>query len=131
MANKGFNDNMENNSPDMDNNRRRRRLSLSWIYFIVAAILIGVWLFNTRPQPYEQIYDRDFNDLVANKEIDYIEYVERDKKIDVYIKQDVLADKPEYEKFRETNSKGPHFYWKIADFSVVNENLNQLRSRLV
>ena len=131
MANKGFNDNMENNSPDMDNNRRRRRLSLSWIYFIVAAILIGVWLFNTGPQPYEQIYDRDFNDLVANKEIDYIEYVERDKKIDVYIKQDVLADKPEYEKFRETNSKGPHFYWKIADFSVVNENLNQLRSRLV
>lgn len=131
MANKGFNDNMENNSPDMDNNKRRRRLSLSWIYFIVAAILIGVWLFNTGPQPYEQIYDRNFNELVANKEIDYIEYVERDKKIDVYIKQDVLADKPEYEKFRETNQRGPHFYWKIADFSVVNENLNQLRSRLV
>ncbi len=115
----------------MDNNKRRRRLSLSWIYFIVAAILIGVWLFNTGPQPYEQIYDRNFNELVANKEIDYIEYVERDKKIDVYIKQDVLADKPEYEKFRETNQRGPHFYWKIADFSVVNENLNQLRSRLV
>lgn len=131
MANKGFNDNMENNSPDMDNNKRRRRLSLSWIYFIVAAILIGVWLFNTGPQPYEQIYDRNFNELVANKEIDYIEYVERDKKIDVYIKQDVLANKPEYEKFRETNQRGPHFYWKIADFSVVNENLNQLRSRLV
>ena len=121
---------MENNSSE-DNNRRRRRVSLSWIYFIIAAVLIVLFFWDNGPRPYEQIYDRNFNELVANKEIDYIEYVERDKKIDVYIKQDVLADKPEYEKFRETNEKGPHFYWKISDFSVFNENLNQLRSKLV
>ena len=69
--------NSEGKTPDMDN-KKRHRFSLSWIYFALAAILIGIWFFSNGPQASDEISDQDFNEMVAHKEINYIQYVKKE-----------------------------------------------------
>ncbi|MBQ6071026.1 MAG: ATP-dependent zinc metalloprotease FtsH [Bacteroidales bacterium] len=74
--------------------------------------------------------DMSFKHMVQNKEIDHLEYVRKDDRINVFLKKEALQGNPAYEKIKE-NVNGPQYYLTVTDLQVFNENLKDVKAQAV
>jgi len=107
------------------------KLNLSWIYMAIAIFLIGLYFFNSSPKPVEEVDNIEFNEMVLAQEIKQLEYVKKDNRVHIFLKENAILQNSEYEKFREKNIDGPQCFLNISDFQVFNENLNRLKERAI
>ena len=103
-------------------NNKKPKFSLSYIYLIIAVGLLAYWWFNQGPEAAEINYS-DIKEMVIDKDIDKLEYVKKDERVNIYIKEDSVKAKEKYEKFRKDNLRGPQFYIIATDYQVFNEKL--------
>lgn len=112
-------------------NKKKPRFSLGYIYLIVAAALIAYWAFNAGI-PASKIDNTQFNKMVIAKDIEKLEYVKKSDLVNIYLKEDAIKAKSEYEQFRkQENLTGPQYYIVTTDYQVFNENLRTIQEKAV
>ena len=87
-------------------NKKKPRFSLGYIYLIVAAALIAYWAFNAGI-PASKIDNTQFNKMVIAKDIEKLEYVKKSDLVNIYLKEDAIKAKSEYEQFRNQHFPFP------------------------
>ena len=113
------------------NDNKKPKFTLSYIYLIVAIGLIAYWLF-TFETPATEIDNSRFNKMVVAKDIDKLEYVKKNERVNIYLKEDVIKAKSEYENLRNQNNfTGPQFFIVTTDYQVFNENLKATQERAI
>lgn len=107
------------------------KFNILWVYFIVLIILFLFYQFGSTAVKVEEIFDVKFNELVVKKDIQSIQYVRKDDRVNVFIKERALKSDTTYAKFKEKNLKGPQYFIMISDFKAFNDNLNILKERAI
>ena len=91
-------------------NNKNRKFSWTWIYLIIAALLIGYYFFGGRNNArMEAISDKELKEYVLNKDVDKAVFVQKDEKVHIYLKKDSIDSNKEFEQFRGKNIDGPHY----------------------
>ena len=112
-------------------NNKKPKFSLGYIYLIVAAVLIAYWFFNAE-MPASKIDNSQFNKMVVAKDIEKLEYVKKNDRVNIYLKEDAIKAKSDYEEFRkQENFTGPQYYIVTTDYQVFNENLRTIQEKAV
>ena len=68
--------------------------------------------------------------MVKNREIDHVDYIRKDDRVNIFLKQDALKSNPAYEKVKE-NTTGPQYYMTVTDLQVFNENLEKVKEKAI
>ena len=114
----------------ISNNNKKPKFTLTYIYLIVAAVLLAYWFFNTE-MPASKIDNSQFNKMVVAKDIDKLEYVKKSDRVNIYLKEDAIMTKSDYEEFRNNNHSGPQYYIVTTDYQVFNDNLRSIQEKAV
>ena len=138
MANQKTQNKRKNNNsaffggPNPSNaNNKKPKFTLSYIYLIVAAALLAYWFF-TAETPATEVDNSRFNKMVVAKDIDKLEYVKKNDRVNIYLKEDAIKTKSDYENLRKQNNlTGPQFYIVTTDYQVFNENLKATQERAI
>lgn len=118
------------NIPQSDSNRKPK-FTLSYIYLLVALALIVYWMFSS-PSGAMEIDNSRFNQMVSDQDIEKLEYIKKDDHVNIYLKEDAIKAKSDYENFRKENQfKGPHYFIVVTDYKVFNDNLKTLQERAI
>ena len=100
------------------------------IYALLVIALITYWMYAAGGVQAVETDDMSFKHMVQNKEIDHLEYVRKDDRINVFLKKEALQGNPAYEKIKE-NVNGPQYYLTVTDLQVFNENLKDVKAQAV
>jgi len=119
------------NGGSSNNNNKKPKFTLTYIYLIVAAVLLAYWFFNSE-MPASKIDNSQFNKMVVAKDIDKLEYVKKSDRVNIYLKEEAIKTKSDYEEFRKNNNiSGPQYYIVTTDYQVFNENLRAIQEKAV
>lgn len=110
---------------------KRPKFSFTWIYFIIVIVLFLFWQFGSTTLKVEEIYDVKLNELIIKKDIQSIQYVRKDDRVNIFIKENAIKSDTSYSKFKEKNLKGPQYFIMISDFKVFNDNLNIFKEKAI
>ncbi len=112
------------------NSNKKPRFSFAYLYLLIFIIL-GVYYFmtigTTSPR---DVTDMEFNQMVKNREIDHVDYVRKDDRVNIFLKQDALKSNPAYEKVKD-NTAGPQYYMTVTDLKVFNDNLKEVKENAI
>ncbi len=116
------------NSNKNDNQRKPPKLSIYWIYGIIAAVLIGINIFQFSSTTYET-NEQDFKEkMLVGGDVEKLDFVENKHIIRIYIKLDSLS-KPFYQKkFQRpisVKNTGPHLQFKVTNWEGFEARLNE------
>ena len=112
-------------------NNKKPKFTLTYVYLIVAAALLAYWFF-TAETPASEIDNSRFNKMVVAKDIDKLEYVKKNDRVNIYLKEEAIKTKSDYENLRKQNNlTGPQFYIVTTDYQVFNENLKATQERAI
>jgi cell division protease FtsH len=115
------------------NNKKKNQIKFNYLW-IYVAIVLGFLFFLQNPGTNgikDEIFSTKFERLIFQKDIESVIYVQKDNKIDIFLKERSVKTKPEFEKFREKNVKGPQFFMKVSDFSVFSTQVKDIQNQLV
>ena len=114
-----------------NNGNNKPKFTLTYIYLLIGFALVAYWLYSSGSNASE-IDNNKFSKMVVAKDIDKLEYVKKDEKVNIYLKEEALKTKSDYEDFRKQNNfKGPQYYIVTTDYQVFNENLRTLKERAI
>ncbi len=112
-------------------NNKKPKFTLTYVYLIVAAALLAYWFF-TAEAPATEIDNSRFNKMVVAKDIDKLEYVKKNDRVNIYLKEEAIKTKSDYENLRkQDNLTGPQFFIVTTDYQVFNENLKAVQERAI
>ena len=119
------------NGSGNNNNNKKPKFTLTYIYLIQAAVLLAYWFFNSE-MPASKIDNSQFNKMVVAKDIEKLEYVKKSDRVNIYLKEEAIKTKSDYEEFRKNNNiSGPQYYIVTTDYQVFNENLRAIQEKAV
>ncbi len=72
----------------------------------------------------------EFNQMVRNCEIDHVEYVQKDERVNIFLKKTALENNPAYESVKE-NTDGPQYFLTVTDLKVYNDNLKTVKEKAI
>lgn len=114
-----------------NNGNNKPKFTLTYIYLLIGFALVAYWLYSSGSNASE-IDNNKFGKMVVAKDIDKLEYVKKDERVNIYLKEDAVKTKSDYEDFRKQNNlKGPHYFIVTTDYQVFNENLRTLKERAI
>ena len=129
-ATKNKNNPVNRLNDDKNNPRKGPRLSIYWIYAIIAAVLIGTQLFNTKKDARE-IDEKTFKEeMYKTGDVDRTEEVVNKRLVRVFIKQESL-NKPYYQSKLKSNGangtaiNGPQFQFRVTDWQDYKTGLRE------
>jgi cell division protease FtsH len=111
--------------------KNQPKFNYLWLY---AIAIVGLLFFmnptgsNTAR---EEIGSSKLEHLIVNKDVESVNYIQKDSRVDIVLKERSVKAKTEFEKFREKNLKGPHFYLTVSEFSVFNTDVKEIQDRAV
>jgi AFG3 family protein len=111
-----------------DENNKKPRFNLYWIYGMIALAFIAIQIFGTGSKPLEINFQRFERDMLRAGDIEKVEVVNRDV-ARIYIKQDRL-DLPKYEElfdrgFASAARSGPHYFFNIGSVEIFEQRLRE------
>ncbi len=118
---KGKNTNGSKNKP---------KFSFLYIYVLVGIFILAYYLFSMGNTRAISVNDMQFNQMVKNCEIDHLVYVQKDEKVNVFLKTQALQSNPAYEKVKD-NTQGPQYFITVTDLKVFNDNLKEVKERAI
>ncbi len=110
---------------------KKPKFSFTWIYFSIVIVLFLFWQFGTTPVKVEEIYDIKLNEIIVKKDIQSLQYIRKDDRVNVFLKESSIMSDTSYSKFREKNLKGPQYFIIVSDFKAFNDNLNLSKEKAV
>lgn len=118
-------------TPLNNNTNKKFRFNIWWGYLALILIIMLTYFYYGGSQNASETNNVRFKEMVVDRDIKELEYVMKDNLVQIYLKEDVVKTKPDYEKFRENNLRGPQFYLKISDYKVFSDNLRQIREEAI
>ena len=119
-------------TPTQPNKKKNKlKFNIIWLYVAMVVVLL---LFMQNPGSSsikDEIGSTKLERLITNQDIESVLYVQKDNRVDIFLKEKSVKTKPEFDKFREKNIKGPQFFITVSDFSVFNTNVNDIQNRAV
>jgi len=118
-------------------NKKKNQIKINylWIYGIAIVALLFFMQPSGSSGLRKEIASKKLEQLIINKDIDSACFVQKDNRVDIFLKKKSLKEKPEfrefYEKNLEKNLKVPQFFIKITDFSVFNTNVKDVQEQAV
>jgi len=117
-------------SPAQSNNKKKQiKFNYLWLYGIVFVALLFFMQNPGANSPKKEIGTVKLEQLIINKDIELACYVQKENRVDIFLREKALKTKAEYEEFREKNMKGPQYYMSVSDFSVFNTNVKDIQDR--
>ena len=119
------------NQPPPTNKKKQLKFNYLWLYGI--AIVGLLFIINNRGTNgiREEIGTTKFEQLIKGKDIESVLYIQKESRVDIFLKAKSVKTKVEFEKFREKNPKGPQYFITISDFSVFNTTIKEIQEQLV
>ena len=134
MASNPANNNNQPKSPfdglKNRNPKNKPRFSFLYIYLLLGLFLIVYYFMSMGTATPKDVTDMEFNQMVKNREIDHVDYVRKDDRVNIFLKQDALKSNPAYEKVKD-NTAGPQYYMTVTDLKVFNDNLKEVKEKAI
>jgi AFG3 family protein len=116
-----------------EENGRRPKFNLYWIYGIIALAFIAIQVFGTGSRPVEINFQRFERDMLSAGDVEKIEVVNREE-ARIFIKQERL-DLPRYEDlfdrgFASAARSGPHYVFTIGSVELFEERLREAQQNI-
>ena len=112
------------------NSNKKPRFSFLYIYLFIGLALIIYYLMAMGTANPKDVTDMEFNQMVKNCEIDHVDYVRKDDRVNIFLKKDALKSNPAYEKVKD-NTAGPQYYMTVTDLKVFNDNLKEVKEKAI
>lgn len=121
-----------NGAPGDDDNKKRPRMSIYWVYGIIFAAIIGYNLVRTNASSGVEMSNLQFYELMKKGVVDQIKTVGNKKIVRIYINQDALDNDPsmfrnmegiDYESLKKTPP--PQAYFPIVKDEAFATELQQ------
>lgn len=120
-----------NSKISINSNTKKPKFNVWWIYGLITIIIFAVYFYSGDSKTMTETDNIKFKEMVVNHEIKELEYVQKNNIINIYLKEEVINSKSAYEKYRNKNLEGPHFYLRISDYKVFNDNLLQIKKQAI
>lgn len=120
----------KNTSPFGNGNKNKKKgFNFGIVYLIFFAALIIYWMMSGADMRAVDVDNTQFKQMVEKQEIEHVEYVRRNDRVNIYLKTDAL-DKPEHQKVHD-NLEGPQYFLPSGDFQVFNNELKDIRENAI
>ena len=111
-----------------EDNGKRPKFNLYWIYGIIAVAFIAIQIFGTGSKPVEINFQQFERDMLLSHDVEKVEVVNREI-ARIYIKPDRL-DLPKYEElfdrgFASASRSGPHYFFTIGSVELFEQRLRE------
>ncbi len=111
-----------------ENNNKRPRFSIYWIYGLIAITFILIQLFSVGQKPKEINFLEFQRDMLKNHHVEKVVVVNQET-ARIFIKEDVI-DSGEYDYLFDQGlssapREGPHFYFNIGSVEIFEQRLNE------
>lgn len=134
MASNPANNNNPSKSPfeGLKNRNSKNKPKFSFVYiYVIAFIIIGIYYFRTMDTTNpKKINDMAFKEMVTNREIDHVDYIRKDEKINIFLKPNSLNSNPVHKDVKN-RTEGPQYYMEISDFHAYNDNLKDFKEKAI
>ena len=134
MASNPANNNNQSKSPfeGLKNRNPKNKPKFSFVYiYVIAFIIIGIYYFRTMDTTNpKKINDMAFKEMVTNREIDHVDYIRKDEKINIFLKPNSLNSNPVHKDVKN-RTEGPQYYMEISDFHAYNDNLKDFKEKAI
>ena len=120
----------EENNPFQKGNKKFKFNSW-WIYLILMSSIFFFYLYTPGSGTLKEADNLTFKDMIIHKDVKSLEYVMKEHKINIYLKEEAIHTKNAYESFRKDNLKGPQYFIKISDYKVFNDDLRQYKEDVI
>ncbi|MCL2168271.1 MAG: ATP-dependent zinc metalloprotease FtsH [Lentimicrobiaceae bacterium] len=127
------NDSVPKKKTNTQSNKKKNQPKFNYLW-LYAALIIALLLFMQNPgssSQKEEIGSVKLERLITNKDIESAHYIQKDNRVEIFLKEKSIKTKPEFDKFREKNVKGPQYSITISDFSVFNSNVKDIQEQAV
>lgn len=121
--------NIQRGTRKPDDRKKKHGFNFTYLYVFIGISLLLYIFFFTGDRA-ESIDDMQFKQMVVDCEIDHVEYVRKNDRVNIYLKEEALQVNDKYEKVRE-NREGPQYYLTTTDFQVFNENLKDYKQQAI
>ena len=111
-----------------EDNGKKPKFSLYWIYGLIAVAFIAIQVFGTGSKPVEINFQQFERDMLRARDVEKVEVVNREV-ARIYIKQDRLH-LPKYEElfdrgFASASRSGPHYIFTIGSVELFEQRLRE------
>ncbi len=121
---------MEGNTP-LNQRNKKPRVNIWWIYFGITLLIVLFYFYSPSSGLIKETDNLDFKEMITGKDVKSLEYIMKDNKINIYLKEDAINKKDAYKDFRKDNLKGPQYFLKISDYKVFNDDLRQYKEEAI
>ena len=106
---------------------------ISWLYVIITAILLSIYIFNNPSSNLKEISWKEFNSsILSQHDVDKIVIVNKEV-AEIYIKPDRLKD-PKYEELKRNKfslNTGPHYKIQIGSVESFESKLEEAQQEVI
>jgi len=119
-------------TPTQPNKKKSQfKINIMWIYVAVVIVLLLLMQNTGSSSIKEEIGSTKLERLIISRDIESALYIQKNNRVDIFLKEKSVKTKPEFDKFREKNVKGPQYFITVSDFSVFNANVRDIQDRAV
>ncbi len=112
---------------DDKSGRKGPKLSIYWIYAIIAVVLIAANFYNMAPDAVRTTELEFRTTMLAKGDVEKLDLIKNKELVRVYIKPESLSKSFYVERLKRTSSnvtKGPHFEFTVTDWESFNASQN-------
>ena len=121
------------NQPNIpQGNKSKPKISFMWIYFALLLLFLLIWQFGTEGQYAKEVSNTTLSEMVENREINYLQYVRKNDRIDIFLKKSAIEKNSNYKEIKDNgNFKGPQYFINTTDYQVFNEDLKEMKKSAI
>lgn len=112
-------------------NNKKPKFNIWWAYLFIVIIIFLFYFYTPKSNTLSETDNVKFKEMVLDKEINSLEWVMKDNIVNIHLKEQVIMNNDDYEKFRKDNLKGPQYFIKVSDYKVFNDDLRQYKEMAI
>lgn len=121
--------NSENRKPNTNLKKKKGPSGLYWIYFILLAGLVYMWISSGGGEPLKKEWIDLKENILPSGDVEKVVYIRNEKQGEVYLLKDSLSKYKNLYGGKEPKA-GPHFFFLVSDSFDAENEFEQVRSTL-
>lgn len=113
--------------------KNQKKFNIAWLYIGITLVFFLIYMqTGSNNFAAKEVYNTKVKELVTDKEIDHMEYVRKDDRVNIFIKSGLINNDEKYKEFKEGNNiKGPHFFIKITDYKAFVDDITRYQDEAI
>ncbi len=117
--------NKNNGKGNPRNSKDKTSATLSYIYILIA-VAIGLYFLMSTNTSMQEIDNTQFKQMVENRDVEHVEYVNKSHRANVYLTKDALKQS-RYESVSK-NVDGPQYFLSVGDYASFQDELKDIKA---